>query len=261
MPPPSAPVVPVLIAGVVLAVQIGVLWKTRWFAGPMRRKTDALPPGPWLLAGLCVWVLQGLLIAVLLGFLPNSGMLIASGVAIALCVWLGHRITTLAPATGMKLDVAGLLGGVVWFVMAVPMLFVVSAIATRVATWIAGGPPDVIAHDALREILSDPASRRSLFLIGYAVICAPIFEEYVYRGFLQAGVRSLAGGHAWTGILGAGVIFALVHWGMPWHAIATVFVLGIVCGYAMERTGKIGVPIMIHILFNGTNVVLALLIA
>ena len=44
---------------------------------------------------------------------------------------------------------------------------------------------------------------------------------------------------------------------MPWYAIAVLFVLGWILGFAFEKSKSIGVPILIHVLFNAANVLLA----
>jgi membrane protease YdiL (CAAX protease family) len=50
----------------------------------------------------------------------------------------------------------------------------------------------------------------------------------------------------------AAVLFGLMHWGTP-HHIPALIVLGLILGYAYERTGSLRVPIMIHILFNAKS--------
>ena len=47
---------------------------------------------------------------------------------------------------------------------------------------------------------------------------------------------------------------------VPWHALLPIFGLGLACGVAYERTKRVGVPITMHICFNGLNVMLALMI-
>jgi membrane protease YdiL (CAAX protease family) len=53
----------------------------------------------------------------------------------------------------------------------------------------------------------------------------------------------------WIAISLASLAFGAVHLQQP-HAIAALAVLGLLIGYAYERTGSLLPPILIHALFN-----------
>ena len=89
----------------------------------------------------------------------------------------------------------------------------------------------------------------------------PIIEETMYR-FLLQGAIVRAVGRAWLGIVLTSGVFAAAHIGaVPRETLGvvlpTLFVLGLALGIAMQRTGKLSVPIVMHALFNALNVALA----
>ena len=58
----------------------------------------------------------------------------------------------------------------------------------------------------------------------------------------------------WLAVLIASTCFALVH---PWWTQAPIFLLAIVLGYVYERTGNLWAPILIHMGFNCTSLVIS----
>src|SRR5690606_31579463 len=62
------------------------------------------------------------------------------------------------------------------------------------------------------------------------VAVGPVVEEVVFRGYLQAGIRGLAGRHAAVWI--AGALFGLLHApGAGWHAALPLALLGAFFGW------------------------------
>lgn len=111
-----------------------------------------------------------------------------------------------------------------------------------------------------------------------ATIGAPLFEELVFRGHVQTllgrvfRVQWMSSRAAsptpvpdlspradavirWLAVIGASLLFTLVHEPWSWPAI---FVLSLWLGYAYERTGSLYVPILMHMLFNGVSIVIAI---
>ena len=80
-----------------------------------------------------------------------------------------------------------------------------------------------------------------------AVVCAPLYEEVVFRGLLYPAFRRrLARVPA---ILLVSAVFAVMH-GSPGHRPA-LFVLSIAITWTYERTGTLAGPIAFHAVFNG----------
>ena len=80
------------------------------------------------------------------------------------------------------------------------------------------------------------------------VICAPVFEEFLFRGFLFRGIAAKAG--PLVAILLPSVIFASLHvqytiWGMLY-----VLCLGLLFGAVRWRTGSISITMLLHATVN-----------
>lgn len=163
--------------------------------------------------------------------------------------------------TGMQMATGDLRRGVVAFLIAVPFVLGTSVVSTMLYTKINQKAPDNAAHELLRLYRENPNDIWVWVLLGSAVLLAPVVEELMYRAFLQTGFLA-ATKRAWVAILGTSVLFTLAHIGtpdkpnVPWHALPTLFVLSLGMGVAFERSGRIGVPILMHVLFNASNVVI-----
>ena len=114
---------------------------------------------------------------------------------------------------------------------------------------------EIKVHEALKELTgtSDPLMR--LLMVVSLTVITPIFEEILFRGFVQSKLRGYMRS-AWLGILITSVMFAVVH---PLHHWLAIFILSAGFGYAYERSGSLFRPIIMHVAFNTTSVVAALL--
>jgi membrane protease YdiL (CAAX protease family) len=87
----------------------------------------------------------------------------------------------------------------------------------------------------------------------FGALAGPIFEELVFRGFLQPLLaRSMA---AWIAILLTAVPFALLHgpgFGWAWQSVIIVGIAGVVMGYVRNRTGSTAASALVHIGYNST---------
>ncbi len=94
--------------------------------------------------------------------------------------------------------------------------------------------------------------RASLFwLAPLAILAAPIFEEFIFRGQLFGGLRrSLP---AWQAMTASAALFAVIH---PPLAMAPVFVLGLCTACAAERSRSLLAPMLAHALYNAGMLVL-----
>ena len=81
-----------------------------------------------------------------------------------------------------------------------------------------------------------------------AVAIAPLAEELFFRGLLQTFLVGIAR-NRWLAIGLTSVVFGIVHISQP-HTILALAALGVLIGYAYERTGSLVAPIMIHAVFN-----------
>ena len=94
-----------------------------------------------------------------------------------------------------------------------------------------------------------------LLLFVVVVVGAPVVEEIVYRGYLQPSLAS-----SWGPFLGVGVtavLFAAIHF-VPVE-FPGLLAFALVLGWARQRTGRLGLPIVTHLAFNATGLVLVAL--
>jgi membrane protease YdiL (CAAX protease family) len=95
------------------------------------------------------------------------------------------------------------------------------------------------------------AAAFALNVVALAVI-GPIVEELTFRGL---GFSLLERFGAWTAVLGIGVLFAIWH-GLV-EALPVLFVFGAGLAYLRSRTGSVYPGIVLHMLFNGLALLLA----
>jgi hypothetical protein len=102
---------------------------------------------------------------------------------------------------------------------------------------------------AIREAghLADPVTL--LWIGSLAVLAAPIFEEFIFRGLIFGGLRrSLGFGAA---AVASAAIFAIVH---PPASVVPVFGLGLAAAFVYERTRMLAGPMIVHATYNAVVV-------
>lgn len=145
-------------------------------------------------------------------------------------------------------DLVGVPLGVATQLVFVPLLYVPLR-----AWW-----PDTFSDEQIEERAQDLANRAggwlTVLLVVVVVIGAPLVEELMYRGLLQRSVSSAVG--AGTGLVSTSLWFALVH--MSPVEYPGLFLAGIVFGWCVVLTGRIGPAIVTHAAFNATGLVVVL---
>jgi membrane protease YdiL (CAAX protease family) len=94
-----------------------------------------------------------------------------------------------------------------------------------------------------------------IYLGVFAVVLAPVAEEFIFRGLLYPFVKQL--GYPRTGLVGVSLAFALIHDDAA--AFMSLFVLALALTWLYEKTDNLLAPIMAHAMFNAANLVLLLL--
>lgn len=230
---------------------------------------------PWWLWALCALMTfagatlaaGGLQALPMIASLPRDGaksqVLVTGGAyvgGLAIALLLIRLMGAAGKGAGLGVCARCIGGGFIAFLFAFPIVNAAGIGFSGVHTLVTGQSPELLAHGTLRLLVEQRGNMWVWSLAALAVVGAPVFEEILYRGFVQSAFMHLTN-KAWTSVLLASCVFAGMHVagsGMPWYAVATVFVLGVALGLAFERTKRIGVPIMMHALFNLANVVLAL---
>ena len=106
------------------------------------------------------------------------------------------------------------------------------------------------------------ARPRDAYLLAIiAVSLGPLVEELFFRGFFYP-VLARRWGVVWAIILTA-LPFALMHmpqYGYAWGALAVIFVVGVVCGTVRAVTKSVGASFLVHVGYNGAQMIIALLV-
>lgn len=123
-------------------------------------------------------------------------------------------------------------------------LAVLVAALTDLGKWLLGLPLQTEFMVAtLRSTSVLPA------LILAIAVCAPLWEEVLFRGFFQAGYLGSPVG-AVGALLVPALLWAAIHTQYGAYDIASIFVLGLVLGLARLRTDSLYVPIAMHMTLN-----------
>ena len=107
---------------------------------------------------------------------------------------------------------------------------------------------------AVQLILSAKTAWYSGYMVFFAVVLAPVGEEFFFRGLLFSTAKR----YGWrkTGWIGVSFIFALIHLNAP--TFLPLFVLALALTWLYEKTEGLLAPILAHSLFNLANLVLLL---
>ena len=109
----------------------------------------------------------------------------------------------------------------------------------------------------ISDLLASSDSMAVVVLIAaFAVVVAPVFEEFFFRGFAYPTLKQRWG--TWRGLLVVSALFTVIHFHVP--SMGPLFTLAIGLGLAYELTGSLLAPITMHALFNATNVAMVLYI-
>ncbi len=109
-----------------------------------------------------------------------------------------------------------------------------------------------LLHRPIVPEFMDNVYRSTAFmpLLWFAVVIgAPLYEEFVFRGFVLAGFR-----YSWPRSVGAVLLtslgWAALHTQYEFIDVADLFLFGLILGYARIRTGSLYIPIGMHALNN-----------
>ncbi|MEO8019515.1 MAG: CPBP family intramembrane glutamic endopeptidase [Pseudomonadota bacterium] len=206
---------------------------------------DASPPprvstSDGLIAVMVFFVAQAVAAAVIIGRgrVTGGAVLIAFSIAGAVTYALMRSVYAKANTTGVprvlgdsNRPMLGVGGGLVAAAIALIYLFALDATAM------------------LESAKRDGSSYASLglWMVPLAVIAAPIFEEFIFRGLIFGGLRRSFG--VWPAVLASAAVFAIVH---PVFSIVPVFAMGVCAALVYERTRSLLAPMLVHAVYNAT---------
>ena len=116
-----------------------------------------------------------------------------------------------------------------------------------VASFVLSGYPE---QEAVRKLANPESLSEALTIAGYAMLVAPVLEEFLFRGILYRAMKRPFG--MGLAILLSALLFALVHKNAL--SFLPLTFLGVFLAFAYERTGDLRTCILMHAFFNMTMV-------
>ena len=150
------------------------------------------------------------------------------------------------PQLPRTLLLAGLLG-----IAILPVAWGLQRLSVDVLTRL-GWPPEEQVAVAL--ISGAKSWWMRIYMGVFAVVLAPVAEEFIFRGMLYPVVKQL--GSPRFAFFGTSAIFALIH--LDVGTLVPLFVLALALTWLYEKTNNLLAPIAAHALFNAANLVLLL---
>ncbi len=152
-------------------------------------------------------------------------------------------------------SVRGALGLAVWTLGGLAIGAVAVASAFAVSLMLGAELPE---SQAALELFADLSSLSSQVAVAISVtIFAPLFEEILFRGFLYRNLRDVI--QPVPAMLATGLLFGIVH--LDPAFMFQLSALGAVLCFVYERSGSLLVPIAIHAVWNGAQLVSMLIVS
>jgi membrane protease YdiL (CAAX protease family) len=130
------------------------------------------------------------------------------------------------------------LGG---YLAALPLMLVVSLLNQKI--WQGQGGSNPLLQTVLEA--KDPIALSIFFIT--AAIAAPLFEEFIFRGFLLPSLTRYL--PVWGAIALSSFVFAIAH--LSLSEVLPLMVLGIILGIVYTRSRNLLAPMLLHSLWNG----------
>ena len=107
--------------------------------------------------------------------------------------------------------------------------------------------------DLLQDVMRESARGLSanVWIPLLAVVAAPIFEEFIFRGLIFGGLRRSL--DAFPAIVASAAVFAIVH---PPVSMIPVFGLGLGAAWAFDRSKMLLAPMIAHGIYNAVMLTL-----
>jgi len=182
----------------------------------------------------------------------ESGLMAAEWLLLFVPALLFVSLTGADPVQTLSLRLPsplGLAAGVILLVGAVPLVWTIGWLQTFVLPI----PREVL--EGFEELLTAGTTSRMIWLVLVLAVTPAVCEEFVFRGVLLGGTRTL---EPWRMVLLNGVVFGAFH--LSFETVIRFLpttTLGIVIAWVVWRTGSIWVGVLMHFLNNATIIVLA----
>jgi membrane protease YdiL (CAAX protease family) len=106
-------------------------------------------------------------------------------------------------------------------------------------------------EEAVTLVTGASSHAMAIYLGFFAVVLAPVAEEFIFRGVLFPFIKQL--GFPKTAWIGVSLLFALVH--VTPSIFIPLFVLALALTWLYEKTDTLLAPIFAHALFNAVGLV------
>jgi uncharacterized protein len=138
-----------------------------------------------------------------------------------------------------------LLWGIGGYLVATPIVIVVSILNEKIWQGQGGSNP------LLQIVLEGKDSIALLLFFLTAAVAAPLFEEFLFRGFLLPSLTRYV--PVWVAICLSGLLFGVAH--LSLSEIIPLTTLGIILGIVYVRTKNLLAPMLLHSLWNSTTLI------
>jgi len=204
----------------------------------------SMPPLQLILLGISLVFLQQLLVGTVGGWSPNLYLTLAASALLvfyALPLWLLRRAR--APwRTTLRLLPISPIQTVLTVVAALAVVLPMNLLGEWNLRWL---PPPETFVEFLEDLTPEGPAEWVLATLSVVVV-VPIGEEIVFRGIMQQAARQGLRGPVAAVLVG--VLFGVLHF-EPWY-VTGLAVAGVAMGFALEITGSLLAPILLHAVYN-----------
>lgn len=146
---------------------------------------------------------------------------------------------------------------VVLFVGLFPWVHILSMTATMEVLYLLDKPVPIQDHPFIELVRLSPRTVRIIIVIN-TVLLTPMFEELLFRAFLQGKLVD-ALDNPYAGIALAAIVFGGVHYGdVPMH-VPSLMLFGAILGVVYHRTGRLEAAVCLHAVFNAAGLAMSAL--
>ena len=180
------------------------------------------------------------------GIYVFSSYILMSGLAIGV-LYVSIKSYFPLPADWFKFNWKSnwLLWGIGGYLVATPIVIVFSILNEKIWQGQGGSNP------LLQIVLEGKDSIALLLFFLTAAVAAPLFEEFLFRGFLLPSLTRYM--PTWVAIGMSGLIFGVAH--LSLSEIVPLTTLGIILGIVYVRTRNLLAPMLLHSLWNSSTLV------
>ena len=215
------------------------LWQKARDRLPYLLDADVAPPArvstsDGLIAAMVFFVVQGVVVAI--GGVSGATILVAFSIAGAFTYSMMRYVYARTRTEGVprifgngSRPLIGVAAGLAAAVFGVTYLFVMR-----------GTPLMEEAQNA-----NNAYAQLGLWVLPLAIVAAPVFEEFIFRGLIFNGLQRSFG--LWPAALASAALFACLH---PPISMLPVFGLGLAAAISYARTGSLLAPMLAHATYN-----------